>query len=339
MKIHLHRKRANVQRQGGRHRHVARRIKAIRELASPAMPAIEPAGSLAAETRTQEWEPTANADRQPADENTPYSMYLREIGQVKLLTPKEENELAARIKKGDEAAREQMIKANLRLVVHIAREYEHCGAPLLDLINEGNIGLMKAVERFDPAKGAKFSTYASLWIKQAIRRALADQAKTIRLPVNAADTLYRMRKAAVRLQEELGHEPTDEELAQELGLSTKRVTELNVAALRPASLDASIGDEDSSVLGEIVEDEKAVMPSDKLEEKTSLEVVRGLLDTLDARAASILRFRFGLDGKPEKTLEEIGKKFGLTRERIRQLQNEALTRLRRSFEELDTVAA
>ncbi len=329
----------NLKKRNQRRAYHLRKRERTLDLAALAKPELEPKLRHVHRRREPEDLEVSEGSGRRNDDNSAFSLYLREIGQVKLLTPKEENELAARIKKGDEAAREQMIKANLRLVVHIAREYEHCGAPLLDLINEGNIGLMKAVERFDPAKGAKFSTYASLWIKQAIRRALADQAKTIRLPVNAADTLYRMRKAAVRLQEELGHEPTDEELAQELGLSTKRVTELNVAALRPASLDASIGDEDSSVLGEIVEDEKAVMPSDKLEEKTSLEMVRGLLDTLDARAASILRFRFGLDGKPEKTLEEIGKKFGLTRERIRQLQNEALTRLRRSFEELDTAAA
>ncbi len=271
------------------------------------------------------------------DDHSAFSLYLREIGQVKLLTPQEENQLAARIKKGDDAAWEQMIKANLRLVVHIAREYEHCGAPLLDLINEGNLGLMKAVERFDPARGAKFSTYASLWIKQAIRRALASQARTIRLPVNAADTLYRMHKAVARLYDDLGRDPSDAELAQELGLSNRRVAELNMAALRPASLDATIGDEDSSLLGEVVEDENAPMPNEALEEKTSLAVAQQLLQALDSRSATILRLRFGLDGQPEKTLEEIGRKFGLTRERIRQLQNEALHRLRRDFEERDTV--
>jgi len=281
----------------------------------------------------------ADIQRHHDDDKTAFALYLREIGQVKLLTTAEESQLAARIKRGDKRAREQMITANLRLVVHIAREYEHCGAPLLDLINEGNIGLMKAVERFDPTKGAKFSTYASLWIKQSIRRALASQAKTIRLPVNAADTLYRMRKTAARLQEELGHEPSEAELAEEMGLSTRRVTELNVAALRPASLDAAIGDDDSSLLGEVVEDEKALKPDAELEEKADLAAARELLGTLDPRAATILRFRFGLDGKPEKTLEEIGRKFGLTRERIRQLQNEALLRLRRSFEELDASPA
>jgi RNA polymerase primary sigma factor len=267
---------------------------------------------------------------------TAFSLYIREIGQVQLLTTQQENALAARIKRGDEAARDQMIRANLRLVVHIAREYEHCGMPLLDLINEGNIGLMKAVERFDPSKGAKFSTYASLWIKQSMRRALADQSKTIRLPVNAADTLYRMRRAAVKLSEELGREPNDAELALEMGMSLRRVTELNIASLRPASLDAAIGGEDSSRLGEVVEDEAALMPNQELEDKTNLEIVRELVKDLDPREATILRFRFGLEGTPEKTLEEIGKKFGLTRERIRQLQNEALLKLRRSFEELDS---
>ncbi len=270
-----------------------------------------------------------------AEATTALSLYLREIGQVDLLTLAQENALGRRIKRGDAKARDQMIKANLRLVVHIARDYEHCGLPLLDLINEGNIGLMKAAERFDPAKGAKFSTYASLWIKQAIRRGLAGQAKTIRLPVNAVDTLYRLRHTAVRLSEELGRDPSDEELAQELGISTRRVTELNVASLPPASLDAAIGDDDTSRLIEIVEDERAVMPSADLEDKNNLQLVASLIQTLEPREATILRMRFGLDGAAERTLEEIGKKFGLTRERIRQLQNEALRKLRRGFEDLD----
>ncbi|MBN2506958.1 MAG: sigma-70 family RNA polymerase sigma factor [Verrucomicrobia bacterium] len=278
-------------------------------------------------------------ERDPAEPSSAFSLYLREIGQVPLLTLAEENALAARIRRGDEAARDQMIRANLRLVVHIAREYEHCGMPLLDLINEGNIGLMKAVERFNPAKGAKFSTYASLWIKQSMRRALADQSKTIRLPVNAADTLYRMRRTAMKLAEELGREPNELELAQEMGMSLRRVSELNIASLRPASLDAAIGGEDTSRLGEVVEDEAAVMPSQELDDKTNLEIVRELVKDLAPREAAILRLRFGLEGTPETTLEEIGRKFGLTRERIRQLQNEALLKLRRSFKELDHAAA
>jgi RNA polymerase primary sigma factor len=274
---------------------------------------------------------------QDSDGSTAFTLYLREIGQVKLLSLDEEKKLAARIKRGDEAAREQMIKANLRLVVHLARQYEHCGLPLLDLINEGNIGLMRAVERFDPAKGAKFSTYASLWIKQAIRRGLAGQARTIRLPVHATDRLYRLRRMSVELRDELGREPTEGELAHELGLTTRRVAALNIAALSPASLDAAVGDDDSSRLGELVEDKNAAIPGDALEKAGDLSLACSFLKKLDPRAARILRFRFGLDGTPEKTLEEIGHKFGLTRERIRQLQNEALIQLRRHFEDLETV--
>jgi RNA polymerase primary sigma factor len=272
-----------------------------------------------------------------SDGNTAFTLYLREIGQVKLLSVREEKELAARIKRGDEAAREQMIKANLRLVVHIARQYEYCGLPLLDLINEGNIGLMKAVERFDPAKGAKFSTYASLWIKQAIRRGLAGQARTIRLPVHATDRLYRLRRKSAELRDELGREPTEGELAHELGLSTRRIAALTIAALSPASLDAVVGDDNSSRLGELVEDKNAQLPGEALAKEGDLALAVSLLGKLDPRAARILRFRFGLDGTPEKTLEEIGRKFSLTRERIRQLQNDALVQLRRHFEQFDAV--
>ena len=183
-------------------------------------------------------------ERSSYDGDTTFKLYLREIGQVKLLTPQEEIELAARIKRGDKKAREQMIKANLRLVVKIARDYEGIGLPLLDLISEGNIGLIKAVERFDPAKGGKLSTYGSWWIKQAIKRALANQSKTIRLPVHLADKIARMRRAALRLQEELGREPTDEELSEELGITARRVAQMRLAALPPTSLDAPIRDED-----------------------------------------------------------------------------------------------
>src|SRR5437867_1743833 len=182
-------------------------------------------------------------DRGSYDGDTAIKLYLREIGQVKLLTPQEEIELAARIRRGDKKAREQMIKANLRLVVKIAHDYEGLGLPLLDLINEGNIGLMKAVERFDPAKGGKLSTYGSWWIKQSIKRALANQSKTIRLPVHLVDKISKMRRTAMKLQEVLGREPTDEELADELGMTASRVAQLRTAAIRPASLDAPIGDE------------------------------------------------------------------------------------------------
>ena len=255
-------------------------------------------------------------ERTSYDGDTAIKLYLREIGQVKLLTPQEEIELAARIKKGDKKAREQMIKANLRLVVKIARDYEGIGLPLLDLISEGNIGLMKAVERFDPAKGGKLSTYGSWWIKQSIKRALANQSKTIRLPVHLVDKISKMRRTAMRLQEELGREPTDDELAQELGTTASRVSQMRMAAVRPASLDAPIGDEDSNNFAEVVHVESADTPYEQLEEKTVT--------------------RFGLDGGPQKTLEEVGQKFGVTRERVRQIQNIALKKLRKMIERMET---
>ena len=251
--------------------------------------------------------PVSERDKRSAyDGDTAIKLYLREIGQVKLLTPQEEIELAARIKKGDKKAREQMIKANLRLVVKIARDYEGIGLPLLDLISEGNIGLMKAVERFDPAKGGKLSTYGSWWIKQSIKRALANQSKTIRLPVHLVDKISKMRRTAMQLQEELGREPTDEELAEELGITASRVTQMRMAAIRPASLDAPIGDDDSNNFAEVVQDENADTPYEQLEDKTVTEMLQEMVKTLDPREATILRYRFGLDGGTEKTLEEVG---------------------------------
>ncbi len=274
-------------------------------------------------------------DRLRYDGDTAIKLYLREIGQVKLLTPTEEIDLAARIKKGDRKAREQMIKANLRLVVKIARDYEGLGLPLLDLISEGNIGLMKAVERFDPAKGGKLSTYGSWWIKQSIKRALANQSKTIRLPVHLVDKISKMRRRAMQLQEILGREPTDEELAEDLHLTTARVSQMRLAAIRPASLDAPIGDEDSNNFSEIVEDERAENPYDQLEDKTVTGMLQELVKHLDDRESTILRYRFGLDGGSEKTLEEVGRKFGVTRERVRQIQNIALRKLRKMIEKLE----
>jgi RNA polymerase primary sigma factor len=274
-------------------------------------------------------------ERSSYDGDTTFKLYLREIGQVKLLTPQEEIELAARIKRGDKKAREQMIKANLRLVVKIARDYEGIGLPLLDLISEGNIGLIKAVERFDPAKGGKLSTYGSWWIKQAIKRALANQSKTIRLPVHLADKIARMRRAALRLQEELGREPTDEELSEELGITARRVAQMRLAALPPTSLDAPIRDEDSNSFGDVVQDESARTPYEQLEAKTVAGMLRDMVKTLDPREVTILRARFGLDGGPAQTLDEVGRKVGLTRERIRQLQNLALTKLRNMIESVE----
>ncbi len=273
------------------------------------------------------------AEREGGD--TAIRLYLREIGLVKLLTPQEEIELAAKIKKGDKKAREHMIKANLRLVVKIARDYEGIGLPLLDLISEGNIGLMKAVERFDPAKGGKLSTYGSWWIKQSIKRALANQSKTIRLPVHLVDKISKMRRMAMKLQEIFGREPTDEELAAELGTTAGRVSMMRTASIRPASLDAPVGDDDSSSYSEIVEDERAINPYDELEDKTVVNMLTDMVKHLDDREATILRFRFGLDGGNEKTLEEVGEKFGVTRERVRQIQNLALRKLRKMIEKLE----
>src|SRR6187455_1415900 len=215
------------------------------------------------------------------DSDTGIKIYLREIGQIPLLTPEQEIELAAKIKKGDKAARSLMIRSNLRLVVKIAHDYANLGLPLLDLISEGNIGLMKAVERFDPAKGGKLSTYGSWWIKQSIKRALANQSKTIRLPVHLVDKISKMRRIAMKLQEEFGREPTDEELGEELGISAARVAQMRTAAIRPASLDAPIGDDDSNNFSEIVQDENADTPYEQLEDKTVTDMLQEMVKTLD----------------------------------------------------------
>jgi RNA polymerase primary sigma factor len=277
----------------------------------------------------------SSADYQSADA---YTLYLKEIGQTPLITPKEEIALAKRIKRGDKAAREQMIKANLRLVVKIARDYENYGLPLLDLVSEGNIGLMKAVDRFDPKKGAKLSTYAAWWIKQMIRRAISDQSKTIRLPVHVGDKLLHIRRAEAKFQNDFGRAPTDEELSGELGLSAKRIAQYRKAAVRPMSLDAQLGDDDSNTISEVVADENAETPYEQLEGKTDTSLINEVLPTLEPREQEILRSRFGFGGDEEKTLEEIGKKFGVTRERIRQIQEIALIKLREKIAALEMMS-
>ena len=266
------------------------------------------------------------------DTDSGIKIYLREIGQIPLLTPQDEIELAAKIKKGDKEARARMIRSNLRLVVKIAHDYSNLGLPLLDLISEGNIGLMKAVERFDPAKGGKLSTYAAWWIKQSIKRALANQSKTIRLPVHLVDKISKMRRVALQMSEELGREPTDEELAEEIGMSASKVSQLKTVSIRPASLDAPISDDDSTEFGEIVGDEEAQTPFEMLRDRDLRDEVGDLIAVLDEREKKIIFSRFGLDGGKPKTLEEVGKKFGVTRERIRQLQNIALMKLRRALQ-------
>ena len=244
-------------------------------------------------------------------------LYLREISETPLLTLAEETALASRIHQGDEAAREHMIKANLRLVVKIARDYEGLGLPLLDMINEGNMGLMRAVDRFDPAKGAKLSTYASWWIKQSIKRAMGDQSRTIRLPVHLVDLVARIRRMSMRLQEEYGREPTEAEIASEMQLTRERVVELLSASHRPASLDAPLGDEDDTRYADIVKDENAGTAYEDLAEQSRHDMLRELVRRLDERALAVINRRFGLDGGPETTLEEIGETFGVTRKRCR----------------------
>ncbi len=267
----------------------------------------------------------------PSSEKSTIKLYLQEIGKTPLLKPSEEVELAALIQQGDHKAREKMIKANLRLVVKIAHDYSNFGLPLLDLISEGNIGLIKAVERFDPAKGGKLSTYAAWWIKQSIKRALANQSKTIRLPVHLVDKIARMRRMATELEEALGRAPTDEEIAYEMEMSVNKVAHLKSVSVRPASLDAPVGDEDGTEFGDLIGDENSINPLDNLQSKNVVNDLNSLIESLDARESEIIRLRFGLGGDKPKTLEEVGEMFGITRERVRQLQNMALTRMRKAL--------
>lgn len=266
-----------------------------------------------------------------SDSDSGLRLYMREISQTALLTPKEEIELAARIKEGDKEARLHMIKANLRLVVKIAQDYANYGLPLADLISEGNIGLMKAVERFDPAKGGKLSTYGSWWIKQAIKRALANQSKTIRLPVHMVDKIAKVRRISDMLAEAYGREPTDEELCEETGIALKKLTLLKRAAQRPTSLDAPINEGEGTSYAEIIGDERAINPADALVDKNMFGQLDELLEILDERESKIIETRFGLNGKTPMTLEEVGREFGVTRERIRQLQNIALDKMRKTL--------
>jgi RNA polymerase primary sigma factor len=264
-------------------------------------------------------------------------LYLREISETPLITPADEVRLANRIQKGDEEAREQMIKANLRLVVKIAHDYEGLGLPLLDMINEGNMGLMRAVQRFDPTKGAKLSTYAAWWIKQSIKRALANQSKTIRVPVHLVDRIARIKRVAMELQEEFGREPNDEEVADVMGMTTKRVGELMRASQRPISLDAPIGEDDDMVVADRVKDEQVETAYEELARDHAHTMLRDFLTRLDTRERTILSYRFGLDGGNERTLEEVGQHFGVTRERIRQIQNVSLAKLRRWIERREAI--
>ena len=269
----------------------------------------------------------------PSSERNVMRTYMQEIGKTPLLTPQQEIELAERIKQGDKQARDHMITANLRLVVKIAHDYNNFGLPLLDLISEGNIGLIKAVERFDPSKGGKLSTYAAWWIKQSIKRALANQSKTIRLPVHLVDKIAKMRQVTTRLAEELDREPTDEEVAYTMGVSVNRVAHLKSVSTRPSSLDAPVGEESDTKFGDLIGDDMQSTPLENLQQKSTYSNIQSVIDLLEPRESEIIRLRFGLDGNHPLTLEEVGEKFDITRERVRQIQMIALHKMRRFMSE------
>jgi RNA polymerase primary sigma factor len=260
--------------------------------------------------------------------NDPVRMYLKEIGRVDLLSADEEIELAKRIEQGDEEAKRRLAEANLRLVVSIAKRYVGRGMLFLDLIQEGNMGLMKAVEKFDYRKGYKFSTYATWWIRQAITRAIADQARTIRIPVHMVETINKLIRVQRQLLQDLGREPTPEEIAEDMDLTPDKVREILKIAQEPVSLETPIGEEDDSHLGDFIEDQEATSPSEHAAYELLKEQLEDVLDTLTDREENVLRLRFGLDDGRTRTLEEVGKVFGVTRERIRQIEAKALRKLR-----------
>ncbi|MFZ0370365.1 MAG: RNA polymerase sigma factor RpoD [Halobacillus sp.] len=260
--------------------------------------------------------------------NDPVRMYLKEIGRVNLLSAKDEISLAQRIENGDEEAKRDLAEANLRLVVSIAKRYVGRGMLFLDLIQEGNMGLIKAVEKFDYRKGYKFSTYATWWIRQAITRAIADQARTIRIPVHMVETINKLIRVQRQLLQDLGREPTPEEIAQDMELTPDKVREILKIAQEPVSLETPIGEEDDSHLGDFIEDQEATSPSDHAAYELLKEQLEDVLDTLTDREENVLRLRFGLDDGRTRTLEEVGKVFGVTRERIRQIEAKALRKLR-----------
>ena len=261
--------------------------------------------------------------------------YMQSISKTPLLTVEEEVALANKIKKGDQKAREKMIASNLRLVVKIARDYMNFGLPLMDLISEGNIGLVKAVERFDPYKGGKLSTYASWWIKQSIKRALANHSKTIRVPVHLVDRISKMRKTIKELTDKFGREPCDEEIGYAMEIPTNKVAHLKSISAQPKSLDAPISDESETSFGDLVGDENQSSPFEDLDTKMQNLDIQSVVNQLEPREAEIIKLRFGLGGTKAMTLEEVGEKFQVTRERIRQLQNDSIRKMRNLLTEIN----
>ena len=258
----------------------------------------------------------------------PVRMYLKEIGQIKLLSAEEEVELAKRVSEGDQEAKNKLTEANLRLVVSIAKKYSGRGLHILDLIQEGNTGLIRAVDKFDWTKGNKFSTYATWWIRQAITRAIADQARTIRVPVHMVEVINKATRCNRKLVQELGREPTVEEIAKELNLPVEKIIEANRTAADTLSLDTPVGDEEDTSIGSFVEDERTPGPADATSNALLAEALKEILDTLTEREADVLRMRFGMYDGRTHTLEEVGQIFGVTRERIRQIENKAIRKLR-----------
>ena len=284
------------------------------------------------EQDARNFDSTENMDKYFSQEglaiDDPVRMYLKEIGKIPLLTPEREAELAERISLGDKQAKDELIEANLRLVVSIAKRHVGKGMYFLDLIQEGNLGLIKAVEKFDHSKGYKFSTYATWWIRQAITRAIADQARTIRIPVHMVETIHKVSRTTRQLLQELGREPTTDEVAEALGMTADKVREIMKIAQDPVSLETPIGEEEDSHLGDFVEDNDSPAPSDSASYSLLREQLCNILHTLTPREEQVIKLRFGLeDGRP-RTLEEVGKKFEITRERIRQIEAKALRKLR-----------
>ena len=283
-------------------------------------------GESIAPASNEELESVLSADGISIDD--PVKVYLKEIGRVPLLSAEEEVELAIRMSEGDVAAKKRLSEANLRLVVSIAKRYVGRGMQFLDLIQEGNLGLIKAVEKFDHTKGLKFSTYATWWIRQAITRAIADQARTIRIPVHMVETINKVKKVNSQLLHENGHEPTNEQIAEKLEMPVEKVREIMRVAQEPVSLETPIGEEEDSHLGDFIPDEDAPAPSDVASHTMLKEQLAEVLSTLTPREEKVLRLRFGLEDGRSRTLEEVGKEFNVTRERIRQIEAKALRKLR-----------